>query len=200
MKKILLLVSLILFCTSCTNFKNQKKDEKTINYEDLKNNKTSLNEKFYNFYQYILKNYSLEDYNMVDSSGGELSKYILMVEPDITFNNKSARTDENDNTNVFFIKYTSKDNLKYKASVFINIYNNSNEVDRYTFDSYSFIPNSNSESTISNILKFKDYLIRITVNYDNNKIKKDSTQYYQDMLGVSSKVTKKLISILSNMK
>ncbi|MFM1538429.1 hypothetical protein [Helcococcus bovis] len=200
MKKILLLVSLILFCTSCTNFKNQKKDEKTINYEDLKNNKTSLNEKFYNFYQYILKNYSLEDYNMVDSSGGELSKYILMVEPDITFNNKSARTDENDNTNVFFIKYTSKDNLKYKASVFINIYNNSNEVGRYAFDSYSFIPNSNSESTISNILKFKDYLIRITVNYDNNKIKKDSTQYYQDMLGVSSKVTKKLISILSNMK
>lgn len=137
---------------------------------------------------------------MVDSSGGELSKYILMVEQDITFNNKSARTDENDNTNVFFIKYTSKNNLKYKASVFINIYNNSHEVDRYTFDSYQFIPNSNSESTISNILKFKDYLIRITVNYDNNKIKKDSTQYYQDMLGVSSNVTKKLISILSNMK
>lgn len=84
--------------------------------------------------------------------------------------------------------------------MFLLIYNNSHEVDRYTFDSYSFIPNSNSESTISNILKFKDYLIRNTVNYDNNKIKKDSTQYYQNMLGVSSNVTKKLISILSNMK
>ncbi|MFM1515210.1 hypothetical protein [Helcococcus ovis] len=66
--------------------------------------------------------FNIKNYNMVDSSGGELSKYILMVEQDITFNNKSARTDENDNTNVFFIKYTSKDNLKYKDSVFINIY------------------------------------------------------------------------------
>ncbi|WP_282925970.1 hypothetical protein [Helcococcus kunzii] len=199
MKKLLLLFFLLIL-TSCSNNSKEKgsikNNEKQIYYEDLKYNKDNSNSNFFNLYEYISKNYKLENSKQIDSSGDENAKFVLMVEPEITFNNKYERTNSQGYTNVLFLKYQLMEKNKYDSIISIYLYNNQENPNQYTFDSYNFTPKSKHETSISNILKYKDYIIRITTNYENKNLDIDSDEYYKERLEISVKATKELIQLL----
>lgn len=177
-----------------------KSGEITIDLGEYGANRDDEEPGFFNFCDYILKNYKPDNYKLVDSFGDTNSTHITAVEPDVTFNGKYVRADSKGHPTILDMEYELQVKKDYNSYIFISVFNNKPEMDCYTFESSCFIPSSKSDSSFYNILKYKNYIVHISTSYENKKLDPDSEEYYKAGLKVSTQVTKQLIDLLKKYK
>lgn len=152
--------------------------------------------RFQKFYDYIYENLNLDGYKFIEGSGGKDAKFHLAIVPDATFNHKKVRTDSQGNSVVQYLEY-KLDNDDYKSKITIEIYNNEENFEKYTFTSFGFHPKSLDESFETYILKYKDYILRISQIYEDSKLKNNDVERFKKEISILSGNVKKLIDLLN---
>lgn len=175
-------------------------DDIVLNYEDVNYNKNESDPKLYNLYSYIKKNLKLKDYKLIESAGEEDSKFVVAVDPKITFNNKVTRVDSKNNTTTLYLTYEMNNKKNFNSSVEIDLYYIGENVEAYTYDQVFFAPNTPHESSTNTLIKFRDFTIRITHKYDNKNYKVDSEEYFIKSQNISTENTKQIINLLKMYK
>lgn len=166
------------------------------NLADIKSNKN--NQKFFNLYQYVKDNYKFTGYKLSKSSGDASSTYVVVIEPEITFNNSGKRVDSNGNSTVHYMRYDPEDINAPKSGISISIYSNENNLSAYTFDSDIFIPDNINQSLAYCVLKYENFIIVVQTRYSNENLDIHSEEYYNKSNNFLTEATKTLIQLLKN--